>query len=96
MIGWIIYLTGVVVVARKVITLLRDDGLYEPDDWTEDAAFRAIGLLIAIPWPLILLGAVLTGRLPKSHHELRAELAAHERRIAQLERERDHCPRPMA
>jgi uncharacterized membrane protein YccC len=91
-IGWLaltVYLIGFVVVARKGAMAVLNDELRtsgHPDPF--DRAFaRFIGIVIGALWPLVVAGALITGRLPKTTRELEAELRDRDRRIAQLERE---------
>jgi hypothetical protein len=91
-IGWLaltVYLIGFVVVARKGAMVVLNDELTtstNPDGF--DRAFaRFLGVAIGLFWPVILAGALITGRLPKTSRELEAELRDRDRRIAELERE---------
>lgn len=91
MIGWVllaVYVAGYVFAARKAsVTIMKDDVIGGDEDAFDRAMSRALGALVALFWPVILLGAIVTGKLPKSDKQLRAELAKRDARIAELERE---------
>lgn len=88
MTGWIIaavYIAGWVITARKAsLHMLNEDHV---DDAEDRAMSRALGVLLGLVWPLILIGALVTGRLPKTDRQLRAEHTAQQKRITELERE---------
>ncbi|GAA2691633.1 hypothetical protein [Nonomuraea recticatena] len=89
MTGWIIavvYASGYIITARKATVMLLDD-LVEHDDRVGDFVVKVIGFLLGLVWPLALLVVLVTGSLPKTDKQIRAELAARDARIAELERE---------
>lgn len=92
MIGWVIFacyvIAGLFVARKATIAIIAhlDKDIGGAD--TEDRFMgRMMGLIAGAAWPLILLGAVIGWRLPKTDRELRNDLAARDRRIAELERE---------
>lgn len=91
MIGWValgIYVVGYVLSARKLsVVFLNDSELGGDGDPFDQVMSRGLGVLAALAWPAILLGALITGKLPKTDGQLRADLAARDARIAELERE---------
>ncbi|WP_084965273.1 hypothetical protein [Thermoactinospora rubra] len=87
---WIIlalYATGWVITARKAAHLLLNDTPHDQPDLGDQIAARMLGFLVGGMWPVILLGALVNGRLPKTDKQLRAEHAAQAQRIAELEHE---------
>ena len=98
MTGWIvlgIYCAGYVLTARKaapwLVRIMCTDSL--PVEATDRLFGRVLGCLVALLWPLVILGALITGKLPKTDQEIREELAAREQRISDLERENERLRR---
>lgn len=87
--GWLIlYAAGLVYTARKLpVALLNHASILDADDPVDVVAARVLGVLISLVRPVIAFGALITGRLPKTDAQLRTELAARDRRIAELEHE---------
>ena len=89
MTGWVllgIYVAGFVFAARKIsVAILNADP--GDNDAFDRTMSRALGALVALAWPAILVGALVTGKLPKTDKQLRADVAARDARIAELERE---------
>lgn len=89
MIGWTIlavYLIGLVLTARKAAVALMD-GEFDAGTIEDSIAARALGLIVGLLWPLVVAGALATGRLPKSNGQLRDEVRQRDARIRELERE---------
>ena len=94
MTGWIflaVWAAGFVIAARKIAyALIADDERDgKPSDWGDRAALRFFGVLAGLVWPLILVAAVVTGKLPKTSVQLRAEREKLAREIAELEAENE-------
>ncbi|GAA4209624.1 hypothetical protein GCM10022252_76410 [Streptosporangium oxazolinicum] len=81
MTGWLIliYLVGLVITARKATLAELNAGIFAPIE------ARAFGFAIGLCWPFMLLALLITGGLPKTDVQLRADLAARDRRIAELQ-----------
>ncbi len=75
--GWVValvYAAGYIVTVRLTVTAFLSDDAYDADDWFQRVRTEAVALMIAFLWPLVLLGALLTGGLPKfdrSAHRVR-------------------------
>jgi hypothetical protein len=83
----IVYLVMIAVTARWLAPHLLDEVAGDKPDRADVLVSRAMALLIGLLWPVVLLGALVMWRTPKSRGQLRQDLAARDARIAELERE---------
>lgn len=89
MTDWIIlavFFVGAIVTARKA-TMALLNGPFDSGQTDDAVMARMVGFSIGLFWPAILIGAVVTGRLPKTDRQLRDTLRQRETRIRELERE---------
>ena len=87
---WVIlgvYLVGVVFTARKAAYYFAVADADLGDDVEMRAANRVMAFALGLVWPVAVVVAVVTGKLPKTPEALRKEVAARDARIAELERE---------
>lgn len=97
--GWAVlavWAAGWVITARKVSLALiagEEASSREALDTENRIANRVMGCLVGLVWPLALLGAVMTGKLPKTDMQLRAEREKLAREIADLEAENERLKR---
>ena len=93
MTGWIIlgvYLAGWIIAARKIaVYMINDAGKITAVDAEDRILGRLLGFVIGLAWPILLLAALVTGKLPKTDRELRDEATVRDARIADLERENE-------
>ena len=91
MTGWAIasiYVAVWVVCALKVAWLLIDqDAAILAIDRVDRAPRCTLSGIVALSWPLLLLGLVVFAKLPLTTVELQARLAERDRRIRELEAE---------
>lgn len=88
--GWIVlavWAAGFVVASRKISRALiaGDEKDGRVSDFDDRAVNRVFGCVLGLLWPVLLVGAVITGRLPKTDAQLRAEREKLAREIAELE-----------
>jgi hypothetical protein len=97
--GWIVlvvWAAGFAVASRKIsVALIAGDekSSGRAADAGDRAAMRCFGLILGAVWPALLAGAVITGRLPKTDAQLRAEREKLAREIAELEAESERLRR---
>lgn len=90
MLTWIIlgtYMAGFVLAARRITVAADNSEGLKAEDALDRIGNRVIGVICGLFWPALLLGALVTGKLPKSARQLQADLDARDKRIADLERE---------
>lgn len=101
MTGWLIfaaYVAGWVIASRKIAVAMTADEEKtrgKAGGSTDRVMNRAVGCMIGLFWPLILLGALITGRLPKTTLQQRAERDRLAREIAELEAESERLRREI-
>jgi len=84
---WIIlgvYAAGVVIAARRAAIWFGTQAASDAGDLLEG---RIMGFITGLFWPLVLVVAAVTGKLPKTDRQIRADLEARDERIRELERE---------
>lgn len=79
------YATVTLFAARRVYWALRDH--FSDEGGLDLVMDGTMALLTGLLWPLILPVAVIMWRPRKTAAELQEEIAEHDRRIAELERE---------
>jgi len=94
LIWWAVIIGGFLFTYRKAYSVLADGELHEFPNLSftaEDRAMTAVmALLLALIWPFVLVGYVIYRfATPQSTGERRQEVAARERRVADLERKLD-------
>lgn len=89
--GWLVfvgYVGGWVFTSRQAaMWLARDLESFGDLDQFEQVGTRALGVMIGTLWPLVVIGALVTGKLPKTPRQLQGEIEERDRRIRELERE---------
>ena len=88
--GWLIlttYTIGLIATARWLAPRLLDNVAGNNVDPEDVVMSRVMALFIGLFWPLVVVGALVMWKAPKSDGQLKHELAERDDRIRELERE---------